>query len=315
MAEPTVRALGGSAPGHVARRLLLATRPPFFTASVLPVLLGTAWGAREAGGLDAVAIAVGLVAVVLAHAAGNVLNDVYDDLSGADRFNEDRLYPFTGGSRFIQNGVMTRAEMGWWGAALVALAVLAGLLLIALKGPWVVAFGVAGLGLGLLYSMPPVKLNARGLGEAVVGIAFGVLPVCGAAWLQTGAVTPEALLLSLPVAAWVANILVINEVPDAEADARAGKRTLAVRLGPAGTRGLYQGLHAAAALAVLAAVAGGMLAVPALALPLAIAIAAPLAARGIAVPPRRGRLLAGIKLTLAAHAAGTLWLAGWALAG
>jgi 1,4-dihydroxy-2-naphthoate octaprenyltransferase len=142
-----------------------------------------------------------------------------------------------------------------------------------------------------------------------------MLPVCGAAWLQSGTVTSGALLLSIPVAAWVTNILVINEVPDVGGDSRAGKRTLVVRLGMDGTRMLYLGLHLLAALAVAVMVSLGFLSIPALALPVVIALAAPFAARGIGEAENRDHLLAGIKLTLAAHAAGTLWLMGWILGG
>ena len=316
MSEPSLETLGGAGAGRAALRLLLATRPPFFTASVLPVLLGTAWGYREAGMFDANAFLLALAAVVCAHGATNVLNDVYDDLSGADVGNQSRLHPFTGGSRFIQNGVLSRDEMARWGTLLAGVSVLMGLALIVLKGPLVAAFGIVGLALGILYSMPPVQLSARGIGEIAVGLGLGVLPVCGAAWLQAGSVTGGALLLSLPAAAWVTNILVINEVPDAGSDARAGKRTLVVRLGADRTRVLYLGLHALAALAVAWMVVVGALPGPSLVLPVAIALgAAPLAARGIGGAGNREQLRSGIKLTLAAHAAGILWLLGWVLGG
>lgn len=313
MAEPSLETLGGAGAGRLAKRLLLATRPPFFTASALPVLLGTAWGSRESGTFDGDAFLIALVAVVCAHGAANVLNDVYDDASGADIGNEARLHPFTGGSRFIQNHVLTRAEMARWGSVLAGVSVLMGLLLLVLKGPPVLVFGAVGLGLGILYSMPPFKLSARGLGELGVGAGLGVLPVCGAAWLQSGTVTAGAFLLSLPVAAWVTNILVINEVPDAWADSRAGKRTLVVRLGPARIRMLYLGLHLLAAFVVAVMVLKGLLSIPALLVPAAIALAAPLAARGIRDDGDRNELLSGIKLTLAAHALGIVWLLGWVL--
>lgn len=315
MSEPSLEVLGGTGPGRVTKRLLLATRPPFFTASVLPVLLGSAWGHRESGAFNADAFVVAMIAVICAHGATNVLNDVYDDLSGVDVGNDDRLHPFTGGSRFIQNGVMTRGEMARWGAFLAVFSMLAGLVLVALKGVAIVVFGVIGLALGVLYSMPPAKLSARGLGELAVGLGLGVLPVCGAAWLQAGTITPATVLLSLPVAAWVANILVINEVPDIRADALAGKRTLVVRLGAGGTRVLYVGLHLFAALAVALAVALGVLPALSLVLPAAIALGSPFIARAIIRPPDSARLLPGIRMTLAAHAVGTLWLLGWVLGG
>lgn len=316
LVEPTAAALGGGSPARVARRLLLATRPMFFTASVLPVLLGSAWGARAGGRFDADAFLLALLAIVCVHGGVNVINDVCDDRSGADRGNAGRIYPYSGGSRFIQNGVMNATQMAVWGGALLLMATAAGAGLLALEGPGVLGFGVAGMALGVLYSVPPVQLSARGLGELAVGCGFGVLPVCGAAWLQTGALGGEALLLSLPVSCWIANVLLVNEVPDAAADAAAGKRTLVVRLGTDGARRLYLALNAAALAAVGVAVARGLLPAAALAVPLLLAGLAIAAARALAEPsPGPQALTRSIRSTLAIHALGSLWLAGWAWLG
>lgn len=323
MREPAPGALGGGGARRAAKRLLLATRPMFLPASLLPVLVGTAWGWRAAGAsgggsgesLDLGALLLALAAIACVHGAVNVLNDAADDALGGDRDNEERIFPFTGGSRFVQNAVMTRRGMARWGAALLALGALFGLWLALAKGAAVLWLGLAGAALGLAYSLPPLRLCDRGLGELAVGLGFGVLPVAGAAWLQSGRWDAGALWLAVPVSLWVALILLANEVPDARADAAAGKRTLAVRLGPAGTARLYLALQvvAVAPLGVLAA--GGALPPGALALALAAWPAAALAARdlaaGMAAPARVAR---AIGLTLAIHALGCLWLIGWALA-
>jgi 1,4-dihydroxy-2-naphthoate octaprenyltransferase len=307
--------LGGPPLGN-AKRLLTATRPMFFPASALPVVLGTAWGARLEGALDLGPFVLALAATLAVHAGVNILNDVYDDRGGTDRINTGRISPYTGGSRHIQDGVMTAHQMFRWGVVLLVFAAVLGLALFATKGPAVLLFGAAGVALGVLYSAPPARLSARGLGEAAVGVGFGVLPVTGAAWLQSGALEWGGLLLSLPVALWVANILLVNEIPDIAADGATGKRTLVVRLGPEGTRSLYVSLGTLAALCILAAVAEGLV-------PLAAAAAAPLlflAAFGVArgmgptADPRLA-LTRSIKVTLATHAAGTLWLAGWVAIG
>ena len=150
-----------------------------------------------------------------------------------------------------------------------------------------------------------MQLSARGLGEITVAIGFGVLPVLGSAWLQTGFVDLGAALLCLPVSAWAAAILVINEVPDMAADARAGKRTLVVRWGVSGARWIYGGLVAISLAASAAAILTH-------ALPLWYALPALIfaglgmrAARGMSSEPRaRPRLKRSIELTLAIHALG-----------
>lgn len=310
--EPSGTARDGGSALRTAGLLFLATRPMFFPASVLPVLLGTGWGYRVSGQLDLGSFGLALAAMVCVHAGVNVINDVYDDICGTDRVNPERISPYTGGSRFIQNGTMTTSQMTGWAVILFAIAVVIGAILFAAKGVGVVLFGLTGATLGVLYSMPPMRLSARGLGEAAVGLGFGILPVTGAAWLQSGSLGVGALLLSLPVSLWVANILLVNEVPDAEADGATGRRTLVVRLGPRGTWRVYLVLNGLAVGCVMLSIAAGLLPVAAIAAPLALGLASIPAARGIGrTDDRRLALTRSIKITLAIHGAGTLWLAGW----
>lgn len=309
--EPTRATLGGRDPLSVIRRYLQATRPMFLTASILPVLVGTSWGYRAAGELDLSALVWTIAAIACVHAAVNVLNDVFDDLGGSDHANVGRIFPYTGGSRFIQNGVLSIRAMAIWGVVLLLLGGLFGAVLMLDKGVAVLWFGLAGVALGVLYSAPPVQLSARGLGEPAVGIGFGVLPVVGAAWLQSTEATSGALLLSLPVACWAMAILLINEVPDREADAAAGKRTLVVRLGPARTAVLYILLQVLALIAIVAVVGLNWLPLAALVAPPVLLMAAIHAGLGIGAGQRR--LKRSIELTLMIHALGGVWLLGWLL--
>ncbi len=286
----------------------------FLSASLLPVLLGTSWGYRSTQTLDWSALLLALAAILCVHAAINVLNDVFDELSGNDRLNAERIFPYTGGSRVIQNGVMSLRAMALWGILLLLAGALFGLLLTLEKGPTVLILGLLGATLGVLYSAPPLQLGARGWGEAAVGLGLGILPVTGAAWLQAGEVTTGTWLVSLPVACWVTAILLINEVPDRKADAATGKRTLVVRWGVANTALLY-GLLQAVAFALIVLMAGlGRLPsfALALALPTLLLLAALYAAGGLG--SGQARLKRGIQLTLAIHALGCLWLTAWLLA-
>lgn len=300
--------------GQTARRLFHATRPKFFPASVLPVLAGTAWGVYTGGEFDAVLFALALIATICVHAGANVLNDVGDDSGGTDRENDDRIYPYTGGSRFIQTGIMDASGMARWGISLLAIAAVAGLLLIMLRGPVVLWFGLAGVSLAVLYSLGPVRLASIGLGELAVAVAFGVIPVVGAAWLQSGVVDLNAVMFSIPVSAWVAAILLINEVPDIQADGATGKRTLPVRLGNGGTAILYIAIHILALATTVHLAAVGQLPivaplVPALTLILVFKAAAAIKT-GI---EDRATMTAGIEATLAVHTIGCIWLTGLAV--
>jgi 1,4-dihydroxy-2-naphthoate octaprenyltransferase len=300
-------ALAGPGIGAAARRAFLATRPAFFIASSMPVAIGTAWAYATYHRFDGMLFALALAATVLAHAAANVYNDVGDDLIGADAGNTDRIFPYTGGSRFIQTGLLSRGQMSRLALGLAAAALLLGLLLAVLRGPGVILLGMAGLGLGLLYSLPGAQLSARGVGETAVAIAFGALPVLGAVWLQTGVVDFGAALICVPVGAWAAAILIINEVPDMEADRSARKFTLVVRCGVHGARWIYWGLTALALAASCAAILQHALPLWYSLAALALASLGLKAALGIATgPAARPRLKQSIELTLAIHALGCI---------
>ena len=307
--EPSATALSGTGLGATLRRAFLATRPKFFTASVLPVLVGTAWAGAAHHAFDGLWFALALLATVLAHAATNVYNDFGDDVIGTDPINVLRIYPYTGGSRFIQNGIMTRAAMLRFAYGLAAAALAAGLALAYLRGPGILVLGVLGLALGYFYSKPGVQLAGRGAGELACAIGLGALPVAGAVWLQAARIDTGAWLLAVIVSVWVGLILLINEVPDSAADASAGKRTLAVRLGTGGTRILYQFLTLVALAAGVALVARHDLPRWAIIASLLLAAGGLQASRGISLDPeRREGLKKGIELTLAIHAVGCIAL-------
>jgi len=300
-------ALAGPGLANAICRAFFATRPAFLVASALPVLVGTAWASAAYHRFDGLLFGLALAATMLAHAATNVYNDVSDDVIGADPSNTDRIYPYTGGSRFIQTGLLSRVEMTRLALSLCGATLLIGAILAVLRGPGVILLGVAGLALGLLYSLPGAQLSARGVGEAAVAVGLGVLPVLGAAWLQTGFVDSGAILLCVPVSCWVAAILIVNEVPDAETDGRAQKRTLVVRWGADGARAIYRSLTllalAASCAAILRHVLPAWYGLPALVLAgLAIFAAGRISMDRAARP----RLKQAIELTLAIQAIGCL---------
>jgi 1,4-dihydroxy-2-naphthoate octaprenyltransferase len=308
-ADPAPADYAGRSFGRAAKRLFHATRPKFFPASVLPVLAGTAWGIQTSGHFDGIVFILALLATVCVHAGSNVLNDVGDESNGSDRRNNDRIYPYTGGSRFIQTGILDKSAMTRLGVSLLLVAVIAGVVLLIAKGPVILLFGVSGVALGIIYSLGPVRLSAIGLGETAVATAFGILPVTGAAWLQGAVINADLFLYAVPVSAWVAAILLINEVPDIEADGASGKRTLPVRLGRGGTAALYIAIHVTAVAVVVGLAAMGRLPLLAPVLPAALLLLARRAAAAIrnGLQDRSG-LTRAIESTLAIHTLGSLWL-------
>ncbi len=312
--NPVAEDFAGESLARAAKRAFHATRPKFFPASVLPVLAGSAWGTYVTQQFDAVVFVLALLATVCVHAASNVLNDVGDEIIGTDRRNKGRIYPYTGGSRFIQAGILSQSNMLRLGVSLLLVAAAIGVALVLLRGPVVLLFGLAGISIGVLYSLGPVKLSALGVGEIAVGMAFGVLPVTGAAWLQGAPIDATLILLSIPLGAWVGNILLINEVPDMEADGAAGKRTLPVRFGLDVTANVYLGVNTLAAAIVVLLAWWGALPLLAPLVPIGLLVPAFSATAGIrGGMADREAMTRSIEATLAIQTIGSLWLAGCAL--
>ena len=311
---PSLEQFAGDSPAQVSWRLFNAMRPRFFPASVLPLLAGSAWGYMVASQFDWPVFLLALLATMCVHAGSNVLNDVGDDIGGTDRQNEDRIYPYTGGSRFIQSGIMSVDRMVRLGVSLLVIAVVAGLFLFFSRGMMIVWFGLTGVSIAVLYSLGPVRLASTGLGEIAVGFAFGVLPVVGAAWLQSGVIDNAVILYSVPISAWVAAILLINEVPDIAADGATGKRTLPVRFGLDGTALIYLALQLLAAAATVWLAIQGKLPMLSPLVPIGLLVIALKAAgairRGIA---DRAGMTRAIEMTLGIHTIGVAWLAACAL--
>lgn len=234
-------------------RYVLATRPAFLTITLAGCLIGFATALNSAQAFNVATAAATLLLALLAHAGINVLNDYYDHLNGTDEANSGRLYPYTGGSRFIQNGVLTPVQTLAYGLILFALVVAGGVWLIGQSGTGLFWIGLAGLFIGWAYSAASLKLNARGLGEGCVAAGF-LLIVAGADFVQRQGFAVLPWLAGLPYALLTTNILFINQFPDREADGQTGKRHWVVRLAPEQVARMYALIALAAALDLLAGV-------------------------------------------------------------
>jgi 1,4-dihydroxy-2-naphthoate octaprenyltransferase len=273
-AEPSLVAL----PNPVVR-YFLAARPAFLAVTLFACLIGFAAAWFDGIAFSPLKAFATLLFALTAHAGVNVLNDYYDALNGTDDINTGRIFPYTGGSRFIQNGVMTRGEVARFGATLFGATVLAGLWLAAVSGPMLYAIGLAGLAIGWAYSAPPLRLNGRGLGEPCVAAGFALV-VVGSDYVQRGAAAALPVVAAVSYALLVTNILFINQFPDREADALADKRHWVVRLAPERARWIYLLIAIAAHAWVVTAVLARALPWPALAA-LASLVPATGAARGL----------------------------------
>jgi 1,4-dihydroxy-2-naphthoate octaprenyltransferase len=222
---------------------LLAARPRTLPAAVAPVLVGTSLAIGD-GTFRPLAFACALIGSIFIQIGTNLSNDYSDARRGAD--TEDRLGPV----RVTAGGLMPPRTVLLGTYVAFGIAVLAGVYLIAIAGWQLLLVGAASILAGVLYTGGPKPYGYEGLGEVFVFLFFGVVAVVGSYFVQTEDLRWEAFALSLPVGLLAAAILLVNNIRDADTDRRAGKRTLAVRLGRDGARALFAGCLGLAYVAV-----------------------------------------------------------------
>jgi 1,4-dihydroxy-2-naphthoate octaprenyltransferase len=217
----------------------MAARPRTLPAAVAPVLVGTALAATG-DRFDVLRFLAALLGALFIQVGTNLSNDYSDARRGAD--TDDRLGPV----RVTAGGLVPPRQVLLATYVAFGLAVLAGAYLIATAGWELLLVGAASILAGVLYTGGPRPYGYEGLGEVFVFLFFGVVAVTGSYFAQVEEVSAEALMLAVPVGLLASAILVVNNVRDLDTDRRAGKRTLAVRLGRERTRRLYAGMLALA---------------------------------------------------------------------
>jgi 1,4-dihydroxy-2-naphthoate octaprenyltransferase len=229
--EATRRSVAASTPDGI-RIWLMAARVRTLPAAIAPVLVGTSL-AGFAHVFHPLRFIAALVGAVFIQVGTNLSNDYSDARRGAD--TEDRLGPVrvTAGGLVPPRRVLVATYISF------GVAVLAGIYLIAVAGWQLLIVGAASILAGVLYTGGPRPYGYEGLGEAFVFLFFGIVAVAGSYFVQVKHLSWEAFALAVPVGLLAASILVVNNVRDIETDRRAGKRTLAVRLGRERTRALF----------------------------------------------------------------------------
>jgi 1,4-dihydroxy-2-naphthoate octaprenyltransferase len=227
----------------------MAARPRTLPAAIAPVLVGTAAAVEASDELRIGAFVAALVGSVFIQIGTNLANDYSDAKRGAD--SVDRLGPV----RVVASGLVAprRVLVATWVAFAVAVA--AGIYLAAVAGPLILVVGVVSILAGVLYTGGPRPYGYAGLGEAFVFLFFGVVAVNGSFYVQVERLEWLPFALSIPIGFLSTAILVVNNVRDIDTDRRAGKRTLAVRLGRDRARDLYAALVVGAYVALVLAVA------------------------------------------------------------
>jgi len=211
--------------------LFLATRPKFLVASAAPVLVGSAAGLAVSGTFQPVLFVLALLAIMALHAGANVANDYFDHVSGNDWLNKNPT-PFSGGRRFIQQGILSPRATLLTAISCLIIGGAIGLVIVLLtQSIFILAIGLIGLLGGYFYTARPIQLGYKCVGEFVIALLFGLLPVYGSYYLQTGAIDTVPLTPAVIISILIFLVILVNEFPDSVADAAVNKRTLIVRFG------------------------------------------------------------------------------------
>ncbi len=206
-------------------------RAPFFTASLVPVLVGGSVAYNQTGTLQFWKFVLTLLGVVCLHAGTNLANDYYDHKTRNDDINLNPT-PFSGGSRAIQKGVISASRMLLASLLFFGTGSAIGIYLNAVTpGNLVLFLGIIGILSGFFYTATPVMIGYRGWGELTVGLNFGVLVVLGTYYVQTYTLSWVAFWASLPVSFLITAVLYINQFQDYEPDREVNKKHWVVRLG------------------------------------------------------------------------------------
>jgi 1,4-dihydroxy-2-naphthoate octaprenyltransferase len=285
-----------------SRIWILASRPRTLPAAIAPVLVGTALAAAE-DEFRVLPFVAALVGSIFIQIGTNLSNDYSDARRGAD--TEERLGPV----RVTAGGLMPPRHVLVGTYVAFAVAVAAGLYLAAVAGWELLVVGGASILAGVLYTGGPRPYGYEGLGELFVFVFFGIVAVVGSYYVQTEELRWEAFALAVPVGLLSSAILVVNNVRDIDTDRRAGKRTLAVRLGRERARRLFMAMIVLSFAAPVATFAlGGLTAwllVTLAAVPLAVPLIQTVSSRSDgpalnAALAGTGRLLAVFSLLLSA---------------
>ncbi len=211
-----------------------ATRPKTLPASFIPVMTGTALAFSE-GKFDLSVLIVTLLSSLLIQVITNFVNEIYDFKRGAD--TSERLGP----ERAVASGKISPKSMKTVSAILTLITLLLGLWLVLFKGGgfYILAIGLLSLIFAYGYTAGPFPLAYKGLSEIFVFLFFGLFAVSGTYYLQTGNLTIESLITGFGPGFISMNILGVNNIRDIQTDFKAGKITLAVRIGRKNAIALY----------------------------------------------------------------------------
>jgi len=204
----------------------IAVRPKTLIVSIAPVLLGLSLSIHNENFNSILIGILTLSSAILIQIGTNLINDLYDFISGADDIN--RLGP----ERAVQSGILSQKEIKFGAFFCFILALCIGIYLVFIGGMPIFLIGSFALMSGYCYTAGPYPLGYNGLGDIFVFIFFGLIAVPGTYYLQNNILFDiDSIFIGCSIGCIAVAILCVNNIRDIKSDQKAGKKTLAVRFG------------------------------------------------------------------------------------
>ncbi len=220
-------------PMNLLAKLVRLTRIQFTPVVVAPVVVGAAaaWSFEQR--FNPLYLLLAIVGSVLLHLASNTIDDVFDYTAGVDKVSNEMFPPDFPGWKVIPRGVVTLGKAKLYSYAMFGIAGLIGLFFTLVVGYWVIVLVAAGVFLGYFYTAPPLQLDFRGkaIGEISIFLSFGLIPVLGSYYVQTGHLTSLAAIISIPSGILTTTVLMNHNQIFFDPYVKTGKRTLTIVLG------------------------------------------------------------------------------------
>lgn len=199
-------------------------RPHTLSAAFIPVTIGTVLALNE-GSIHVALFLAMLIASILIQAATNMFNEYFDFKRGLDNENSVGI-----GGAIVRNGVKPKTVLnlafGFFG-----IAILLGIYICMESTWWIAVIGLICMATGYFYTGGPVPIAYTPFGELVAGFFMGMVIILLAYYIQTGTISAISVIISIPIAFLVGNIMLSNNIRDLDGDKENGRKTLAILIG------------------------------------------------------------------------------------
>ncbi len=210
---------------------IIAVRPQFFTAAIVPIILGASVAWNQTGVFDWGLFWLTLIGGIFIHGGLNYSNDYYDYKTGNDIVNKTPT-PFSGGSRYLREGILKPKQVLLASLICFAVGSMIGLYINhLLKTNVILIIGIIGVFLAFFYTAEPLKIGYTRCAEAATGLGFGPFMAVGSYYVQARSLSWQVFWASVPIGILIALVQYINQFPDYEADKKAHKKNTVVTLG------------------------------------------------------------------------------------